>query len=158
MNWYWKRHSVNSIIQQFLEKVRYLYKHRDTTSRDELYLRDGRVLERYTAPLNGSPGEYFGRIWFFRDITELKRSEKNLARSYEQLQRLTMRLENTREDERAKIALDLHDEMGATLAAIKMGVAWLASKLPGDLPGLADETVHINELVSDRIGNGLFPR
>ena len=137
--------------KQFLEKVRYLYKHRDTTSRDELYLRDGRVLERYTAPLNGSPGEYFGRIWFFRDITELKRSEKNLARSYEQLQRLTMRLENTREDERAKIALDLHDEMGATLAAIKMGVAWLASKLPGDLPGLADETVHINELVSDGI-------
>lgn len=137
--------------KQFLERVQYLYKHRDETSRDELELRDGRVLERYTAPMIGPQEEYYGRIWYFRDITELKSSAKNLAKSYAQLQRLSMHLENIRADERAKIALNLHDEMGATLAALKMRVAWLASKLPADMPHLSAEAVHLTELVSGGI-------
>lgn len=85
------------------------------------------------------------------DITELKQSEIKLAESYAKLQRLSLYLENARADERAKIALNLHDEMGATLAAMKMRVAWLASKLPPDMPHLATEAAHIAELVSDGI-------
>ena len=37
---------------------------------DELRLRDGRTFERYTAPVRGADGEYFGRFWSYRDITE----------------------------------------------------------------------------------------
>jgi len=85
------------------------------------------------------------------DISELKQSEIKLAESYAKLQRLSLYLENARADERAKIALNLHDEMGATLAAMKMRVAWLASKMPPDMPHLAAETAQIAELVSGGI-------
>jgi PAS domain S-box-containing protein len=85
------------------------------------------------------------------DITRQRLSEMKLAESYKELQRLSLHLENVRGDERAKIALNLHDEMGATLVAIKMGIAWLASKLPADAPQLLDEAAHITELVSGGI-------
>ena len=83
------------------------------------------------------------------DITGQKLSESKLAASYKELQRLSSHLENVREEERTRIARELHDEMGATLAALKMRVSWLESKLPPEFPFLAEETVHISELVSD---------
>jgi PAS domain S-box-containing protein len=82
------------------------------------------------------------------DITAQKRSEIKLAQSYRKLQQLYLHLENIRAEERAKIALNLHDEMGATLAAIKMSIAWLASKLPAGMPQLAAEVAHLTKLVS----------
>ncbi len=85
------------------------------------------------------------------DITRQKNAEIKLADSYKELQRLSLHLENVRAEERARIALNLHDEMGATLVAIKMGVSWLASKLPADAPQLAQEAAHIGELVSGGI-------
>jgi PAS domain S-box-containing protein len=85
------------------------------------------------------------------DITHQKLFEIQLAESYKELQRLTLHLENVKADERAKIALNLHDEMGATLAALKMRVSWLASKLPAELTLLSAEAAQINELISGGI-------
>ena len=85
------------------------------------------------------------------DITQQKLSEMKLAESYKELQQLSLHLENVRADERAKIALNLHDEMGATLVAIKMGIAWLASKLPAGTPQLSAEATRIADLVSGGI-------
>jgi PAS domain S-box-containing protein len=82
------------------------------------------------------------------DITELKQSGIKLAESYKELQRLALYLENVRAEERAQIARNLHDEMGATLAALKMRIAWLASKLPKGMLQLSDEVDHISDLVS----------
>ncbi|MBI5918183.1 MAG: PAS domain S-box protein [Nitrosomonadales bacterium] len=85
------------------------------------------------------------------DITQQKRSEMELARSYKELQRLSLHLESVRADERTKIARNLHDEMGATLVAMKMSTAWLAAKLPSDVPQLQSEVARIAELISDGI-------
>ncbi|MGC2049342.1 MAG: sensor histidine kinase, partial [Gallionella sp.] len=85
------------------------------------------------------------------DISELKMSGLRLDESYKELQRLALHLENVRAEERTQIARNLHDEMGATLAALKMRIAWLASKLPDGMPHLAAEVGHISELVSDGI-------
>jgi PAS domain S-box-containing protein len=85
------------------------------------------------------------------DVTELKVAANKLAESYKELQRLALYQENVREEERAKIARNLHDEMGATLAALKMRIAWLASKLPQEMPKLAAEADHLSELVSNGI-------
>jgi PAS domain S-box-containing protein len=66
--------------EAFFEKVTYLYNHPEETSRDEVEMTDGTVLDRYSAPLPGKDGNYYGRIWIFHDITEHKTSEYNVKR------------------------------------------------------------------------------
>jgi PAS domain S-box-containing protein len=80
-------HAMNMVKdpQQFYEKVMYLYAHNDITSRDEIELKDGRVYDRYTAPVLDRDGRYYGRIWTFRDITDRKTVEKELRESGERL-------------------------------------------------------------------------
>ena len=69
----------------FIVKVAHLFSHRDETSRDQIELKDGTVLDRYSAPVCGDDGTYFGRIWTFRDITERTRSEALLLESQQRL-------------------------------------------------------------------------
>ncbi len=66
---------------QFAEKVLYLYSHPEKTSRDEIELKDGTVLDRYSAPVTGKDGTRYGRIWAFRDMTERKKLETQLIQS-----------------------------------------------------------------------------
>lgn len=65
----------------FLQKIQQLYESPATRSRDEILLKDGRVFDRYSAPVVSDDGDYFGRIWFFRDITERRQLEESLRRS-----------------------------------------------------------------------------
>jgi PAS domain S-box-containing protein len=66
---------------KFVEKVIYLYSHPNETSREELEFKDGTILDRYSAPVIGKDGTYFGRIWIFRDVTEGKLAEKRIRES-----------------------------------------------------------------------------
>jgi PAS domain S-box-containing protein len=67
--------------EEFLSRVKYLYQHRGEKSHEEILLDDGRTFERYSAPLFGSERQYYGRIWYFRDMTERKRAEEELRKS-----------------------------------------------------------------------------
>ncbi len=71
---------------EFMARVRYLYEHRQDTSREEVGLKDGRIFDRFSAPLLAHDGNYYGRIWFFRDITDRKQAEEALRKAYIQLQ------------------------------------------------------------------------
>jgi diguanylate cyclase (GGDEF)-like protein len=64
--------------QKFLDRVTYLYAHPTETSRDEIELVDGTVLDRDSAPVYGKTGKCYGRIWRFRDITDRKAMEEEL--------------------------------------------------------------------------------
>ncbi|OPY84847.1 MAG: Blue-light-activated protein [Syntrophus sp. PtaU1.Bin208] len=66
---------------KFREKVEYLYRHPDEASRDEIEFKSGMVLDRYSAPVLGANGYYYGRIWGFRDVTDRKRAEEALKQS-----------------------------------------------------------------------------
>src|SRR5580692_2296809 len=59
----------------FVERVKHLYSHRDEKSSDEIRLKNGKVFDRYSAPLVDSKGRYRGRIWYFRDITDRRVAE-----------------------------------------------------------------------------------
>jgi PAS domain S-box-containing protein len=63
---------------RFFARVMHLYTHPDETGGDEIELVNGIFLERYTAPVRGGDGSYYGRIWTFRDITERRRNEDAL--------------------------------------------------------------------------------
>ena len=62
----------------FLTLVRHLYTHNEQTSRDELLLKDGRILDRYSSGIFGPGDEYYGRIWYFRDVTERRQAEETI--------------------------------------------------------------------------------
>ncbi|MFZ0290846.1 MAG: EAL domain-containing protein, partial [Candidatus Sulfotelmatobacter sp.] len=62
----------------FIERVGYLNSHRDEKSRDELRFKNGKIFDRYSAPLVDSKGGYRGRIWYFRDITDRKLAEERV--------------------------------------------------------------------------------
>ncbi|MDR3562662.1 MAG: PAS domain S-box protein, partial [Negativicutes bacterium] len=64
----------------FMEKVIYLNSHPDEISRDEIELKDGMILDRYSAPVIGKDGKRYGRIWTFRDVTERRRTEEVIKR------------------------------------------------------------------------------
>ena len=72
--------------QSFMERVLYLYAHPEEISRDEIELKNGTVLDRYSSPVIGNDGKYYGRIWTFRDITERKNAASALLESKRFLQ------------------------------------------------------------------------
>jgi sigma-B regulation protein RsbU (phosphoserine phosphatase) len=72
--------------QGFLERVHYLYQHPAEESRDEIALRDGRTFDRYSASVIGADGTYYGRVWYFRDITKRKQAEEALQRARDEAQ------------------------------------------------------------------------
>ena len=53
-------------------------KDHEVSIQQEVTLRNGKVFERYTAPILSPSDEYFGRIWYFKDITERKKHESDL--------------------------------------------------------------------------------
>jgi PAS domain S-box-containing protein len=73
--------------EAFLERVEYLYAHPDETSREEILLKDGRVLDRHGTPVRGPDGEFHGWLWSFRDVTERKVAENALRAAQSRLER-----------------------------------------------------------------------
>jgi signal transduction histidine kinase len=76
-----------------------------------------------------------------RDVTERVRSEEALRRSKEELQELAAAAHSAREQEKTRIARELHDELGQALTALKMDTVWLKKnvldeKLAGKLTGM----------------------
>ena len=64
------------------------------------------------------------------------RSEALLRQSHADLRALAAHLNHIREEEREKIARDVHDELGQTMIAFKMDLSWLRRRIPDDDPSL----------------------
>lgn len=78
--------SMAASPEAFVQRVRHLYAHPDEIGRDEVELKDGTVLDRYSSPVVGNDGQYYGRIWAFRDITARRRDATALLESKRFLQ------------------------------------------------------------------------
>jgi len=64
--------------QVFLEKAHSISASETETIKDVLELVDGRIFEQASFPICSPLGESYGRVWFFHEITEQKRSEEKL--------------------------------------------------------------------------------
>ncbi len=74
---------TNQVVdaKQFADKVRYLYEYPEEESHDDVVLKNGSYLERYSAPVHDDNGHYYGRIWSFHDVTQRKQAELKLHES-----------------------------------------------------------------------------
>ncbi len=72
--------------EAFAARVHHLFTHPEEIGRDEVELKDGTVLDRYSSPVVGKDGQYYGRIWTFRDITARKKNATALLESKRFLQ------------------------------------------------------------------------
>jgi PAS domain S-box-containing protein len=70
---------------QFIERIVYLNSHPDEISREVIEYKNGTILDRYTAPVVGKDGKYYGRLWIFHDITERRRTKEALLTNEKRL-------------------------------------------------------------------------
>jgi PAS domain S-box-containing protein len=92
-----------------------------------------------------------------RDITLRKQAEDALKRQQQELRELSARVLEAREEEKTRIARELHDELGQLLTALKMDLGWLRERLPPDselapraaeMGALLDRTVNSTRRIS----------
>jgi signal transduction histidine kinase len=84
------------------------------------------------------------------NITESKLEQEEVLRSRARLAELTDHIEQVKEQERTRIAREIHDDLGGNLTAIKMALAMLAARLP-DEPPLRDKAAYLDDLVDRTI-------
>ncbi len=86
------------------------------------------------------------------NISHSKEAEAELRRSREQLAELSTHLEAVKEEERERIARDIHDELGSILVRLKIEAALLASKLPEPAEPLRSKARSIEGLLDQAMG------
>lgn len=97
-------------------------------------------------------------------IDERHRAEEELRRSQEQLRALSARLLFVQEEERSRIAREIHDELGQALTALKIDLAWIGQRLApkqDPLKRKAEEMAHLIDTTVRavrRISTELRPR
>jgi PAS domain S-box-containing protein len=87
-------------------------------------------------------------IWtgVITDITALKKAEAELFHSRDELRGLSAHLAQTREAERARIALEIHDDIGGLLTGLRADIAWLRRHAGAD-EKIAEKLQYMSDLV-----------
>jgi PAS domain S-box-containing protein len=99
----------------------------------------------------GAEGEHYYTV-ILRDITLRKQAEDALRESQRQARELSARVLEAREEEKARIARELHDELGQLLTALKMDLGWLRERVAAD-PELAARTAEMGTLVDRTVSS-----
>ena len=88
-------------------------------------------------------------VWegFMANITKSKQQEIELLAACKRQSELSQHLENAKEQERKRIARELHDDVGGNLTAIKIDVLWLAGKVDRTDPKLRARVEALESLV-----------
>lgn len=85
------------------------------------------------------------------DVTDRKRAMAELSRLNEQQRALSVRLLHAREEERTRIAREIHDELGQSLTGLKMDLSWSYGRIPRQEEPLLNKTKSMIGIVDDTI-------
>ncbi|WDD92358.1 PAS domain S-box protein [Burkholderia sp. FERM BP-3421] len=92
-----------------------------------------------------------------RDITARLRGEDALRQSREEQRELSANLQNVREEEKTRIARELHDDLGQQLTALKMDLSALEHALahpaPGATPAVPEQLRGMHRLIDSTVAS-----
>jgi PAS domain S-box-containing protein len=117
--------------------------------------------------LRDAQGKVIATTAILRDITERKRMEAELRRLHQEQQRaeaqmresrdrlreLSSALQTIREEEKSRIARELHDELGQALTALKMDAAAIETELDHAQSALRQRTEGMKQLIDTTVAS-----
>ena len=102
--------------------------------------------------LDGGPGRTDKVFALGEDVTEQKEAEAQSRRLEAQLRLLARRLDEAREEERHRLAIWIHDEIGQMLTALRLDLAWVLKRLPPKAAEMRDALLEMDTLVAGKVG------
>jgi PAS domain S-box-containing protein len=99
--------------------------------------------------MSGDDGRLYTVI--LRDVTRRVRAEEALQRSKDELRELASVGATAREQEKSRIARELHDELAQMLTALRMDLSWVSERLPAGEPQLAAKLDTMRNLLTDTV-------
>lgn len=88
---------------------------------------------------------------FLVNITHSKQNEMEIMHAHQQLRELSAYIEDFKEQERSRIAREIHDDIGVLLTAVKMDLSWLTQQLPRDKTVLHEKSRAMSDLLDTAV-------
>lgn len=110
-----------------------------------------RLLATQAVPLRDGSGTVQALLGITRDITETRRAEEQLRASRAALRNLATRQQDIREDERTRIAREIHDSLGQALTALKLHLAAAQDAARNAAPALGGRLAETAAMVDDLV-------
>jgi PAS domain S-box-containing protein len=101
---------------------------------------------------NSQGGQRFYTV-ILRDVTERAKAEEALRRSREELRQFSIAANTLREQEKSRVARELHDELGQSLTALKIDVGWLKERLASQGGEVAAKLASMQVMLDGTVGS-----
>jgi two-component system sensor histidine kinase UhpB len=122
------------------------------TDEDVFKRKDGSLMPvSFVATAIMENGKAVASVTAFQDISQRKQAERELLESRMQLRELSAHLQSVREEERTRIAREMHDELGQMLTGVKLDASWLINQLDEHSPGVMKKADAMSSLIDDTL-------
>jgi PAS domain S-box-containing protein len=115
--------------RHFVENIKRVFETGKSFQTEHKSQRDNKIFLRTFSPVIDSKGSAFAVTIVSKDITERKQTEEALRKSESNLRAMALDLARAEENERQRLALFLHDEIGQSLALLQMMFGRFAAAL-----------------------------
>ncbi len=111
------------------EKINAVYEFGSAEATANFYTKDKRKIPYYLSAKKANFNGVDYLLGMGIDITDRLAAENELRARTKEIQKLTAHMERIQEDERTRIAREIHDELGQQLTGLKMDAYWIEKKM-----------------------------